>query len=368
MGDGGCTLLVGGSGKGKDWEYLAVEKFYLYQGEENGRWTKEYVNNTLEKSVGWSVHICGDICSGPNEITFDLNDLTTEPNFPMHVKDHVITTDYGRESSTTNELGSIRPSKVLVTEATTIFTIDLEDIDISTRESASNSELGSIRPNKVIEPEVTTIFTIDLEDLDLDIYTTESPITVVSTAATFQSPKVTEHNKGNLVSAGSGELQSTTRYRRESTSHSELIFTEPNDDLATTEVSFTVDVEDLHTTESPAIIELAGFPVDPSQSTTKDSQHTDEGIEDLLVIETEDGETTTEYRRESKSNKPTVSLLPEPMSATPLNELVFTLPNNDNNVLATEATTVFMLEIDLADLKTTESPVLCNGDYCVLPS
>merc|ERR1719427_2170971 len=135
------------------------------------------------------------MCTGPDEeITFNLNDLTTnEPNVPMHVKDYVITTDYGRDSVSTSELGDKLPIKVLVTEATKIFTLDLEDIDISTRESASSSELGSTLPSKVLETEVTTIFTIDLEDIDL--YTTESPTTSVPLGASSQSPKFTQYNK-----------------------------------------------------------------------------------------------------------------------------------------------------------------------------
>ena len=45
--------------------------------------------------------------------------------------------------------------------------------------------------------------------------------------------------------------------------------------------------------------------------------------------------------------------MPDSMSVTLSNELVFTLPD-DNDDLSTRATTeVFMYEIDLADLKTT---------------
>jgi len=370
--DGGCPLLVGGSGK--DGDYLAVEKFYLHHSKEDGIWTDVSVNNTLGKSVGWSANICsGDICLGPESPTTTVS---------------IGTAEYRRESANNSELGSKQPTKVLSTEATPNFTIGLEDLHIYTyespttivstgsieysKENASNSELGSTRPSRVLATEATAIFTIDLEDIH--VYTIESPTTIMSTGTASQSPKYTQHNKaeGNLVSTGSGDFQSTTQYRSESTSHSELSFTQPSDNVAinaTTEVIiFTVNLEDLHTTESPTIMELDSFPLVHSQSTSKDSQHTDDIIEDLFVIETEDGETTTEYRRENESSTPTIGLLPGSMSETLSNELVFSLPNG-NDVLTTEATTeVIMFEIDLADLKTTESPVLCDNDYCILPS
>jgi len=367
--DGGCPLLVGGSGK--DGEYPAVEKFYLHHSKEDGIWTDVSVETeTLGKSVGWSVSICsGDICPAPEPPTTKVSAGSTA--------------EYRRESANNSELRSTRHSKVLSTEVTPIFTIDLEDPHIYTyespttivstgsteysKDSASNSELGSTRPSRVLATEATAIFTIDLEDIH--VYAIESPTTIMSSGTTPQSLKYTKHNKaeGNFVSTGSEDFQSTTQYKRESTSHSELSFTQPGNNLAinaTTEVIiFTVNLEDLHTTESPIMMELV-----PSQSTSKDSQHTDDIIEDLFVIETEDGETTTEYRRENESSRPTIGLLPGSMSATLSNELVFSLPNG-NDVLTTEATTeVIMFEIDLADLKTTESPVLCDNDYCILPS
>jgi len=374
--DGGCPLLVGGSGK--DGEYPAVEKFYLHHSKQDGIWTEiSFKNKTLGKSVGWSVNICsGDICRGPGSPTTTVSTGSTA--------------EYRRESANYSELGSTstRSSNVLTAEAAPIFTVDYEDLHIYTTESptttvstvtteyrreiVSFSELGSTRPSKVLATEATAIFTIDLEDIH--VYTSESPTTIMSTGTTPQSPKYTQHNKaeGNLVSTGSGDFQSSPQYRRESTSHSELSFTQPSENLAinaTTEVIiFTVNLEDLHTTESPIFMQLASFPLVPSQSTSKDSQHTDDIIDDLFVIETENGETTTEYRRENESSRPTIGLLPGSMSATLSNELVFSLPNG-NDVLTTEATTeVIMFEIDLADLKTTESPVLCDNDYCILPS